>query len=227
MLIAVKKPLPCWKAVRQMQVCRLCSWHTALSLTVFSGRSTWNNFFFHLFFNKGSAERLDSQPSPLADTTGTASLSPASHSPDLTPRPLLMAFNSVSQFSAAFLELGQMSSVLLFHCFFSCSSQQFWPRRTHDPAQPIALLGDGSSRSSTGQHKALLLPTARLRKRALEILWGGFTITSQGPDLLCQKIARILQHLIQNTTAQSIFPLWGVLLTKAFSNHCEAKHAII
>lgn len=64
---------------------------------------------FSLFPNKHSANRLHSSRSLPVDVIH---FSPASHSPDLTPRPLPMAFD-ISQLFAALLELAQMSTVLL------------------------------------------------------------------------------------------------------------------
>lgn len=80
--------------------------HRALSDSSLRGNKR-NNFF--LFPNKHSANRLHLSCSLLVDIIR---FSFASHSPDLTPRPLPMAFN-ISQLFAALLELAQMSSALL------------------------------------------------------------------------------------------------------------------
>lgn len=62
--------------------------------------------------NRAQAGWVGNMPCPQ---TPIASLPPASPSPDLTPRPLLMAFSSISQVSAASLKLVQMSLALLSH----------------------------------------------------------------------------------------------------------------
>lgn len=114
--------------------------------------------------------------------------------------------------------LPQVSTVLLLISHrFSCSSPCTWPWKTHGPMQPWALLELNPYRTAQGTGAFF----SESRKRALETCWGGFNIAPWGPGILCQGSARVLQVL----KCYWVFNSWGILITKIFSDYCEASSA--